>query len=719
MSLVSSLYHPSQFRQRPSLPGNGLSRLLRVLPPVAVCIGSAILPLQQAKAFDQVELEMDALVAPDWRAEQLRFTLAWDLPVTRYSLEIARLQLPALPYAFADVKIDCRRGAIETLRISCQEGKVSLPGPLLDDAGMALWFELDRASGRLVGKLQGIAVAGGSLDLDFQLDADAWRLQTRGDGLSTEFLATHWPQLQRHLAGWSLHGRMDLDAQLSGRGGELRSAVWKGRLSDLSLNDRDGLYVGEGIAIGVSGQLDPVSTGWRIKSVMTLNQGELLTPGFYLDAAAHPAELAGALELDKAFSTLVLRDVKLSQPGLLDLQLQAKLRLSGKQPLERLKLRVAPMPMRELYREMLQPVLAGTSWGRFEMAGEVDLAFALQDEVMSLELGLNEFNLDDAQTDGAKRRLGLYDVNGRLYWNRGEAPLTSRLTWQAGHLLEHIDIGPGRVEFQAASDGFTLTRQARIPLLDGTLVVDKLEVAALGKPEQKLQFDGFIEPISMASLSEALGWLPLSGKLSGMIPGLTYEKGLLSVDGILAAQIFDGDILIKQLQSRDLFGIYPQLSAQIELHNLDLESLTRTFSFGRITGRMDGYVRALRLEDWNPVAFDARFYTPEQDDSRHRISQRAVDNISNLGGAGLSGSLARSFMRFFKEFSYKRIGIGCRLQNGVCDMVGAGEAKQGYYLVEGSGLPRIDIIGYNTTADWSSLVEQLKQITAQGEPVVE
>jgi hypothetical protein len=52
-------------------------------------------------------------------------------------------------------------------------------------------------------------------------------------------------------------------------------------------------------------------------------------------------------------------------------------------------------------------------------------------------------------------------------------------------------------------------------------------------------------------------------------------------------------------------------------------------------------------------------------------------------------------------------------------MVGAGDAKQGYYLVEGSGIPRIDIIGYNKTADWTRLVEQLMQITDSASPVIE
>ena len=96
-----------------------------------------------------------------------------------------------------------------------------------------------------------------------------------------------------------------------------------------------------------------------------------------------------------------------------------------------------------------------------------------------------------------------------------------------------------------------------------------------------------------------------------------------------------------------------------------------------------------------------------------------MDNISNLGGAGLSGSLARSFLGFFEEFGYRRIGIGCRLKQGQCNMVGAGDAEQGYYLVEGSGIPRIDIIGFNRTADWESLVNQLKQITESAPPVVQ
>ncbi|MCU7798467.1 MAG: hypothetical protein KZQ75_15180 [Candidatus Thiodiazotropha sp. (ex Myrtea spinifera)] len=681
---------------------------------------SLLLLFRLAAAIDQLNLNIGTLSSSAWRIEQLHFTLDWDSPTdTGYRLEIGRLELSALNQSFDNVVVDCRRGELGQRFISCEEGEIQLPHPLLDRSAMALSFKMDRDSGVLTGKLRRIATADGLVNMSFTFNAGDWHLRIHGQALQLETLLAQWPQGRQVLADWHPAARINLDARLSGREDRLLQVNWSGELAGLSFGDDLGVYAGEGLAARQTGRLSGSVKNWQIDTELTLTHGELLTPVFYLDVAAHPVELGGKLFLDSQFKTLALQDVHLQQQELLDLQLQGDLRFASDRPLENLKLQLQPFPVGDVYREMLQPVWAGTPWGRFEMAGEIELSLHLSGETMKLDLGLIDFSLDDTQIDGSTRRMGLYDVNGELKWNRGGEVQPSRLTWQSGHMLEHIDIGPGRIDFQAADNTFRLIRQTRVPVLDGFMVVDRLVLEALGEPSQKLQFDGFLEPISMDALSRALGWVPLSGKLSGMIPGLTYENGLFTVDGILLVRIFDGDILIKNLQTRELFGVYPQLQADIELHKLDLDSLTSTFSFGKITGRLDGYVRDLSLEAWQPVTFDARFYTPENDDSRRRISQKAVDNISNLGGAGLSGSLARSFMGFFETFRYKRIGIGCRLQRGVCEMVGAGEAQQGYYLVEGSGIPRIDIIGYNKTADWPRLVEQLKQITTSDGPVIE
>ena len=128
------------------------------------------------------------------------------------------------------------------------------------------------------------------------------------------------------------------------------------------------------------------------------------------------------------------------------------------------------------------------------------------------------------------------------------------------------------------------------------------------------------------------------------------------------------------------------------------------------------------MESWRPVAFDAVFATPEGDKSRHRISQRAVDNISSIGGGGVGGVLSRSFLRFFEDFPYDRLGIRCRLENGICAMGGVAPAPaaDGYYLVKSRLLPpRLDVIGYADRVDWESLVAQIMAVTRQQNTVIE
>ena len=85
---------------------------------------------------------------------------------------------------------------------------------------------------------------------------------------------------------------------------------------------------------------------------------------------------------------------------------------------------------------------------------------------------------------------------------------------------------------------------------------------------------------------------------------------------------------------RNPLGARPQANADIRLERLDLAAVTHAFSFGLITGRLDGRINGLELADWEPVAFDAAFYSTPGDRSAKRISQRAVQNISSIGGGG-------------------------------------------------------------------------------------
>jgi len=131
------------------------------------------------------------------------------------------------------------------------------------------------------------------------------------------------------------------------------------------------------------------------------------------------------------------------------------------------------------------------------------------------------------------------------------------------------------------------------------------------------------------------------------------------------------------------------------------------FDFGSITGRLDGRIAHLRLVDWTVTGFDADLHTDAKRGVPQRISQRAVQNISSVGDASFVGSLQGRLIGLFDDFGYARIGIGCTLVNEVCAMRGLRSAGNTFTIVDGAGIPRLTVVGYNRRVDWPTLVERL------------
>jgi hypothetical protein len=125
-------------------------------------------------------------------------------------------------------------------------------------------------------------------------------------------------------------------------------------------------------------------------------------------------------------------------------------------------------------------------------------------------------------------------------------------------------------------------------------------------------------------------------------------------------------------------------------------------------------VLGLQLFGWSPVAFNARLATPKGDKSRHRISAKAVSSLSNVGGGGggVVQALQSGVLKFFDDYSYDRLGISCKLRDDVCEMSGIEPAGGGYYIVKGSGIPRIDIVGNSGRVRWSQLLSSIPTDTS-------
>jgi hypothetical protein len=332
--------------------------------------------------------------------------------------------------------------------------------------------------------------------------------------------------------------------------------------------------------------------------------------------------------------------------------------------------------------------------------------------------------------DGA-RKFALQGLSGNVLWRESpdddeDAVLRSgaersSLRWSGGSVL-NLALGPSALQFTALGRQFRLLEPAHIPVLDGALDLESLRVRNVGMPSVAFMVDATVQPISVRELCKAFGWPEFGGSVGGVVSKLRLRDGVVTLGTTLQAKVFDGSLAIKDLRLEDTFGKWPRFYSSIALDNLDLELVTSAFSFGRITGRLSGAINDLQLFNWQPIAFDANLFTPLNDRSKHRISQRAVENIGSIGGggAGITQALSSSFMRFFDEFRYERLGLSCRLENEVCYMNGVAPAPNGgYYLVKGSGVPRIDVIGGARRVDWPRLVQQLIAVTESQGPVVE
>ena len=50
--------------------------------------------------------------------------------------------------------------------------------------------------------------------------------------------------------------------------------------------------------------------------------------------------------------------------------------------------------------------------------------------------------------------------------------------------------------------------------------------------------------------------------------------------------------------------------------------------------------------------------------------------------------------------------------------MGVEATPQGYAIVTGGGLPRIDVIGFNPRVDWNVLMERLSRISKSDEVII-
>lgn len=475
------------------------------------------------------------------------------------------------------------------------------------------------------------------------------------------------------------------------------------QLSNVDFSDPAGLRASQNLTaiIQISGKQQ--TNHWQWQGNLDWQKGEVFWQPLYFPSGGHALGMQGewneqGLQINKGKLRLLdIGEVEISgfwdkKAGIKDFDLNSS----------RLKLA-------QTYQLLLKPFLENTTFSDMRVQGTGNLMWHYQNgETKDFKLIFENASLQDSQD-----RFSLNDVKVLIPWQRG-VKRNAEIQIGSGSFRK-LPLGKTNVSFSIHDSEIKLP-YAVIPILDGKFSLRDFH-AALVDNEWQWKFRGELSPVNMGQLTKAFDLPEMHGDFSAVIPKVSYEESTINVDGALLFKIFDGNVIINNLKIIEPVGRTPILSGDLDAQRLDLDLLTRTFSFGNIQGRIDAKVTGLEMINWQPQQFNA-WLASSPGSYPKNISQRAVENISSLGGGG-TAALQASFLRFFEHFGYQKMGLSCVLRKGVCKMDGIETIPNGYIIVKGGGIPAINVIGYNREVGWVELLERLKRVTTENlKPVV-
>jgi len=639
-----------------------------------------------------------SLSAPGVKLQDLQLRIGEDgQGGLRLELQAAKAEVPALGWRRLGINMQGTLQRDAHLRWLF-DGGVQLagaPGGALTDAKLAMVLD-DAANTLQIDLSQGRAQAITALPLDQPTHAQI-SLKGLPAGWLQGLLGTVW-------SGRATAGRVDADLALDVQKNGIQTSGQFG-LSDVGFDTPSGTLAGQ--RVNGSGRLNIDTTNGpaRIGLDASLRGGELLLGPIYARLPDHSVQLG--LDASSRNGALELGRLRVGDADAM--QLEGSLAFDAKGELQKLKLDKFQANFPAAYQRYGQAWLATLGMRNMRVSGQMGATLDFGSD------GLHSFSfdtdgLDFADGDG---RVAISGLRGGMDWAlHGTRPATA-LSWR-GVQLYRLANGATQTSWQSRDGNLGLQKPVDVPLLGGRMHIGDLDWKPAAAKGRRLSTSLALAGVDMAAFSRAMGWPEFPGTLGGAIPALRWVDDRFELEGGLSINVFDGFIDVTRLSLQDPFGASPVLAGDISMRQLDLGAMTSVFDIGSITGRMDGSVENLRLVNWNPVAFKAQLLAG----SGGRISQRAVNSIVSVGGGGIAAGLQGAVLRLFKTFGYKRIGLNCTLQGTVCRMSGLDNDADGYTIVEGSGLPRLQVVGHQTQVDWPTLVRRLKTASEGGGPEI-
>ncbi|NOR81784.1 MAG: C4-dicarboxylate ABC transporter [Methyloprofundus sp.] len=665
-----------------------------------------------AYAMESMTFSVAKITADDWSLNNAVLAITHlNQASPQISLVSAKLVLPPPLNSITSIDIHCKQFNWHKNYLDCSQGQGRLDSEQFKT--LPFEFSLQFKDDKSNIEISQLSLFGGKISIHAQELAEKWQVHINAQSVNLAELnalfALDLYQITQGLA--------DFEIEIKGEQDNMQELFVSALVKQLSVHDREGTVASENILMESEFSAFKQQLGWQWH-----NKNSLLAGGLYIDPVYLELDKKKALTLSaNGFwqleqKTIQIDRFKLEHPQVLILQGGAKLNHQTELSIELADLSIHVPQLKSAAPIYLLPFLESSAFDQIDLTGAIDARLSIeQDSVHKVSIIVKNLGLGEPE-----KRLSIKQANAQINWTKQKNKVQqSFINWQQLNVYA-IPFQAGQLDFISFDKQLKLLHPANLAVLGGLLSVNNFSFSAAEEDDDAtVHFDGSINNLSLEQLTKSLNWTPLTGTISGYIPSVRYQKKTLSLGGVLKMQVFDGEVRIKNLASSGLFSDFPQFYTDIEFDHLDLAAITQKFDTGYIEGRLSGTVQKLYLENWQPVSFYAWIGTPENDNSNHRISQKAVENIASIGGGGVSDVLSRGFLGLFSTFGYNKLGFGCYLYQGVCQLMGVEAVDNGFYLIKGGGLPRIDVIGYNSRLDWNVFVNRLNRIAASDEAIVE
>jgi len=274
-------------------------------------------------------------------------------------------------------------------------------------------------------------------------------------------------------------------------------------------------------------------------------------------------------------------------------------------------------------------------------------------------------------------------------------------------------VGPVSATVSLTNNALRFHQPIRLGLFGGDIEIGNLFWPDAVHDPKQFSFSAQAKRLQLEELTEALSWHPFSGTLTGSIPNVRSTANLLQTQGDIQAEVFGGRVRISRFEIENPFSSLASIKLDARLNGIQLEQLSKTFEFGRISGILEGSIDGLVLIDGEPSEFRADLHSVERSGVEQRISVEAINKITVLSSGQNAGALYGGLAGFFDSFRYSKLGFKATLKNDKLTLHGVETRGDQEFLVVGSLLPpTVNIISHTQNIAFSELLRRLERIKA-------